>query len=240
MSIFSKETLKPFDWFLILGIIILNLIYSFLQNEIDVIGSLASITGVVCVVLVAKRSLSNYIFGVVNVSLYAYISYKSALYGDFALNALYYLPMQFIGWAMWAKERGSVNSSGSIDNSLVKSHKMSGKERVIWSVASLLSVLLVGYLLDIFTEDPQPYKDSATTVLSIIAMFLLAKKYMEQWVLWSIANVISVVMWVLLWSRGDEHAVLMVIMWVFYLANSINGLIVWNKAATEPRTTIKY
>lgn len=71
-------------------------------------------------------------------------------------------------------------------------------------------------------------------------MFLLAKKYMEQWVLWSIANVISVVMWVLLWSRGEEHAVLMVIMWVFYLANSINGLIVWNKAATEPRTTIKY
>ncbi len=240
MSIFSKETLRPFDWFLILGIIILNLIYSFLQNEIDVIGSLASITGVICVVLVAKRSLSNYIFGVVNVSLYAYISYKSALYGDFALNALYYLPMQFIGWAMWVKERGSVNSSGCIDNSLVKSHKMSSKERVIWSIASILSVLLVGYLLDIFTEDPQPYKDSATTVLSIIAMFLLAKKYMEQWVLWSIANVISVVMWVLLWSRGDEHAVLMVIMWVFYLANSINGLIVWNKAATEPRTTIKY
>lgn len=237
MSIFSKETLKPYDWFLILGVITLNLIYSFLQSEIDIIGSIASITGVICVVLVAKRSLSNYIFGAINVSLYAYISYKSELYGDFALNALYYLPMQFIGWAMWVKERGSINSSGEIDSSLVMSHKMSNKERILWSIGSIASVLIVGYLLDIFTSDPQPYKDSATTVLSIIAMFLLAKKYMEQWVLWSIANIISIVMWVLVWSRGGEHAELMVIMWVFYLANSINGLIVWNRAATtSPRT----
>jgi len=46
------NTLNPFDWFLILGIITMNVIYSILQHEIDALGSIAAITGVVCVVMV--------------------------------------------------------------------------------------------------------------------------------------------------------------------------------------------
>ncbi|MEF9931948.1 MAG: nicotinamide riboside transporter PnuC, partial [Bacteroidales bacterium] len=86
MKLFSKSTLRLFDWFLIIGIIILNILYSVVENNFDTLGSIASITGVVCVVLVAKRSMSNYLFGIINVSLYAYISYESSLYGDFLLN----------------------------------------------------------------------------------------------------------------------------------------------------------
>ena len=88
-----------------------------------------------------------------------------------------------------------------------------------------------GYLLSRFTPDPMPYKDSATTVLSIIAMFLMVRAYMEQWFLWIITNVISVVIWAILAFEGERSAGLMVIMWVFYLLNSINGYIVWRKNA---------
>ncbi len=233
MRLFSTATLKPFDWILILGIIISNLIFSYLNSELDIIGSIASVTGVVCVVLVAKRSISNYIFGLINVSLYAYISYKSSLYGDFALNAFYYLPMQFVGWYMWMKERGDINSKGEIDTTIVKSHLMSFKQRIILVILCISSILITGYLLDTYTADPQPYKDSATTVLSIIAMFLLARKFMEQWYLWSIVNIISVIMWGYLWIKGENHAALMVLMYIFYLANSINGIIVWQRAAKK-------
>jgi nicotinamide mononucleotide transporter len=77
--------------------------------------------------------------------------------------------------------------------------------------------------------DPQPFKDSATTVLSIVAQALMALAFMEQWALWIITSVISVVMWGVCVARGEAHAGVMVIMWTFYLLNSINGLRVWLK-----------
>lgn len=231
-KLFSKGTLKPFDYFLILGIISLNIIYSILTKEIDIIGSLAAITGVICVVLVAKRSMLNYIFGIINVSLYAYISYKALLYGDAALNALYYLPMQFIGWISWSKK------TQEEDKSRVKSKRMSNKERLLWALGSTTAVIIVGFILKYF-NDPQPFKDSATTILSIIAMFLMVRTYMEQWFIWVVVNVISVVMWVIATLRGDAHAMLMIFMWIFYLANSINGLITWGKITSSTDYNLK-
>ena len=85
---FSKGTLSAFDFFLIAGVVVSGLLYSILAGQFDALGFIASVTGLLCVVLAAKRSLSNYLFGIINVSLYAVISYRSQLYGDAALNAL--------------------------------------------------------------------------------------------------------------------------------------------------------
>ena len=67
----NNRVLNLYDWFLIVGVIASNIIYSVMTGTLDVLGSLAGITGVLCVVLVAKGSIWNYIFGLVNVSLYA-------------------------------------------------------------------------------------------------------------------------------------------------------------------------
>ena len=90
----KQKVLNAYDWFLIIGVIITNAAYTLLTGNLDIVGSLAGIAGVLCVVLVAKGSIWNYVFGLVNVSMYAYISYKASLYGDAVLNAFYYLPMQ--------------------------------------------------------------------------------------------------------------------------------------------------
>mgnify|MGYP002519802570 FL=1 len=82
--------------------------------------------------------------------------------------------------------------------------------------------------------DGQPLKDSTTTVLSIIAQALMAMAFMEQWVLWILTNIVSVVMWVLFVIDGKPHAAVMVIMWSFYLLNSINGLRIWLRLSREP------
>ena len=83
----KERILSLYDWFLIVGVIASNLIYSLLSGNVDIVGSMAGIAGVLCVVLVAKGSIWNYLFGIVNVSMYAYISYKASLYGDAVLNA---------------------------------------------------------------------------------------------------------------------------------------------------------
>ena len=225
----NNKVLSLYDWFLIVGVIASNIIYSLLSGNIDIVGSVAGIAGVLCVVLVAKGSIWNYLFGLVNVSMYAYISYKADLFGDAALNALYYVPMQFIGWWQWRKRGAAVSEAESKGEGVqVKARRFSWKQRAVLFLGCVAGVVAVGFILRHF-GDPQPFKDSTTTVLSIVAQALMALAFMEQWALWIITNVVSVVMWCICVARGEAHAGVMVIMWVFYLLNSINVFRVWLK-----------
>ena len=225
----NNKVLSLYDWFLISGVIISNAVYSVMTGTFDILGTLAGVTGVICVVLVAKGSIWNYLFGLVNVSLYAYISYKAALYGDAALNALYYFPMQFIGYWQWRKIGTAASSSGQVEGAkTVKARRFNWKQRAVLAAACTAAVVAVGFILQ-YLGDPQPFKDSATTVLSIAAQALMALAFMEQWALWIITNVISVAMWTVFAVKGEPHSGVMVIMWVFYLLNSINGFRVWIK-----------
>lgn len=232
----KQRILAPYDWFLIVGVIASNIIYSVLSGTLDVVGSIAGIAGVLCVVLVAKGSIWNYLFGIVNVSMYAYISYKAALYGDAALNAFYYVPMQFIGWWQWRK-RGAAMSESEADGAgvQVKARRFSWRQRAVLAVGCAAAVIAGGFILRYF-GDPQPFKDSTTTVLSIVAQALMALAFMEQWALWIITNVVSVVMWSICVARGEAHAAVMVIMWVFYLMNSLNGFRVWLKLSRSSQS----
>ena len=230
----KTKILSPYDWFLIIGVVASNIIYSVLSGNVDIVGSVAGIAGVLCVVLVAKGSIWNYLFGIVNVSMYAYISYKAALYGDAALNALYYVPMQFIGWWQWRKRGAAVSAGESSGGIQVNARRFNWTQRAVLFAGCAAAVIAVGFVLRHF-GDPQPFKDSTTTVLSIVAQALMALAFMEQWVLWIITNVVSVVMWSICVTRGEPHASVMVIMWSFYLLNSINGLRVWLKLSKESR-----
>ena len=232
----KNKILSAYDWFLIVGVIVTNVLYSLLSGNIDIIGSVAGVAGVLCVVLVAKGSIWNYVFGVVNVSLYAYISYKTSLYGDAGLNALYYFPMQFIGWWQWRKRGAAMSRNETGGQSVqVKARRFNWMQRILLFAGCAAAVIAGGFLLKCL-GDPQPFKDSTTTVLSIVAQALMALAFMEQWVLWIITNIVSVAMWCVCVARGDAHAAVMVIMWVFYLLNSLNGLRVW---LTLSRSSIK-
>ena len=230
----NDKVLNAYDWFLIIGVVASNILYSVLSGNIDIIGSVAGIAGVLCVVLVAKGSIWNYVFGLVNVSMYAYISYSASLYGDAALNAFYYLPMQFIGWWQWRKRGAAVSESEADGKGVqVKARRFDWKQRAVLALGCAAAVVAGGFLLR-HLGDPQPFKDSTTTVLSIVAQALMALAFMEQWVLWIITNIVSVVMWIVCVIRGEAHAAVMVIMWSFYLLNSVNGLRVWYKLS-RPR-----
>lgn len=226
------NTLTPFDWFLIGGVVILSLLYSLLSGSFDTLGTIAGVTGILCVVLVAKGNIFNYLFGLINVTLYAWISFKAELYGDALLNAFYYLPMQFAGWYSWMRKRNAEESVTII------ARRLSRRQRYILAAVSVVTVAAGAVLLNLL-NDPQPVKDSATTILSVIAMFLMVKVYMEQWVLWVVVNVISIVMWSVSYFEGEPHSMLMIIMWIFYLANSVNGWILWVKLSSEGQSDLK-
>ena len=222
---------SPYEWFLLTTIIALNFAVFFITGEWDALSAIATVSGVLCVVLVAKGHISNYLFGLIQVSLYTYLSWGVGYWGEVALNGLYYVPMKFIGFFMWRRR----TREGS--RTRVKAKNLTKKQRLVLAVVCLVLIVGGGLILDYF-EDPAPFLDSATTFLSIVAMFLMVKTYSEQWYLWIIVNLATITMWSMAYFNERQASHLIIAsMWCVYLLNSIHGLVVWKKAAKSASLT---
>ena len=213
MKIFKDWNLFEKIW---LGtFVLINIIIAVISKD-SLLGFTASVTGIICVVLVAKGKVSNYFFGVINVLLYGYLSLSAKYYGEAMLNLIYFLPMQFIGLWIWLKNKTTID-----EVSEVKAEKMTLKDIVIWSSLSIIGILIYGYWLNSL-GNTLPYADSFTTVLSVLAMILMVKRYIEQWVVWILIDIVSIYMW--LFIKSDYN---ITIMWIAYLINAFYGLYNW-------------
>lgn len=184
----------------------------------NLIGFICSVTGVICVALVSKGSIKNYWFGIINVITYAYLALQANYMGEVMLNALFYLPMQFIGLYMWNK-----NLKKNVE---IQVKKLSISQWLYGSLGTLIVIGIYGLVL-IKLGSNLPFIDSTTTILSIIAMILMNARYSEQWLLWIIINVFTIYLWLMSYlSTGESISIL--IMWCIYLINSIYGCIKWN------------
>lgn len=215
---FKNWTTLDYAWLIIANAVILALSLYWKDSVISIISAM---TGVTCVIFVSKGMMANYIVGAVNVALYAYLAFKSRIYGDFMLNAFYYFPMQFIGLYMWGK------SKEKNENNEIESRALNHKQRIILFVVSICIILTYAEVLK-YLGGNVPIIDSTSTVLSVIAMILMVKQYLEQWYLWVIVNVVSIIMWMISLSEGSGDASTL-IMWILFLLNSLYGLWNWRK-----------
>lgn len=214
---FKDWTKLDWAWLIIANSVILGLSLYWGDGLIPIISAL---TGVTCVIFVSKQMIANYYVGAINVALYAFLSYQSRLYGDAMLNAFYYFPMQFIGIYMWKKNK---SNSGQVE-----SKSLTNKQRFILVLISFVAILAYSLVLKQLGGNI-PLIDATSTVLSVIAMLLMVKQYLEQWYLWVIVNTVSIIMWAVSLSQGSgDYATLL--MWIIYLLNSLYGLYNWRKA----------
>lgn len=183
-------------------------------------GIVSSTTGVACVVCTGKGKLSAYIFGLINSILYAIIAYKATLYGETMLNALYYVPMQFVGFYVWSK---NINSE---TNEVSKRH-MKNSGRLILLLSILAATYMYGLVLN-YLGDAMPFVDSFTTVSSVVAMIVSVKMFAEQWWIWVAVDIFSVYMWWCDFRSGSDNMATL-LMWVLYLVNAIIMLVKWER-----------
>lgn len=217
----------PYEWFLLLTIVTLNIIVALVTGDFKPLPVTAAISGVLCVVLVAKGHISNYLFGLIQVSLYTYISWGVGYWGEVALNGLYYVPMQFIGFFLWRKR----TISGS--KTQVKARMLTTRQR-LWLALGSAVLIVGGGIILAYYDDPAPYLDSTTTFLSILAMFLMVRTYAEQWYLWIVVNAATITMWAMAYAAdGQTSHLIIVSMWCVYLLNSIHGLVKWQREARD-------
>ena len=220
-------SLNWFDWFLIIGPTVVSAVSSVVAGNWDTLGFIVAVTGIINLVLCARGNIWNYAFGIVYNAIYVYISWKSRLYADSAIYLLYYLPMQFIGWFSWKKnqnqESGAVNAV----------HLTRRTALVLLLVAAVLIPVFAWILGLPAIGDSQPWLDATTTVVSILAMYMMVKAIAEQWYIWIVLDAVQVVKWTIATIRGEDHAALMLVMFAFFLANAVYGLIQWNGLAKQ-------
>jgi len=195
-------------------------IYFTLINETNtlfylIVDAIAAISGIFCVVLCAKGKKSQYIWGLFNIIGYVIIAFINKYYGEVMLNALYYLPSQFIGYYFWNKHKNK-NTNDVIGK------KFNLKQTVICLVGCFILVVVYKYILDALGGN-QTLLDSASTITSVVANTLMLLRYREQWLLWIIIDVITVIMWLL----AKDY--IMVVMWSVYLINAFYGYYKWTK-----------
>ncbi len=117
-----------------------------------------------------------------------WIYYSKGLYADFAIN-IYYLVIAVYGFITWTKGTSKKNKKPLlITHASVK----------VWAIAMATCAVLwylIWYLLFNFTDSTVPVADAFTTALSIVGLWMMARKYAEQWLVWFVVDLVCSILY---------------------------------------------
>ena len=205
-------------FFLILGLLVQVLTFVLMPD--NPISLVSGMLGICSVVLGAQGNILTFVFGFAQVATYTYLCCVERFYAEIAINIYYFITMIY-GVYCW-RNRLSNNSLQ------VQTRRLSIK-LIAWGMLLIaLFSWLTGWLLECFTDDPQPYMDAFTTVPAIAAQLLMVLAYREQWYLWLVVDVLAVVMW----FRAENYC--MAAQYVFWCVNCVYGYIQWTRQLDNP------
>ncbi len=153
-------------------------------NYIEVTGA---ILGLIYVILSIRQNISLWFVGILTSAFYIVVFLNSKLYANMALQ-FYYLIMSIYGWYIWKR---AASNSNELNNNMPVSTV--SNSIILWcSIIGVTLSIILWKILQIFTDSPFPILDSVTSSLSIIATWMITRKYLENWLLWIVADIISV------------------------------------------------
>ena len=156
--------------------------FNVLDYPLSYIELIGTITGLISVLLAAKPHVLTWPIGLVNVIAFFAIFYQIALYSDMLLQ-VYFFIVCIYGWLNWKNRNEEESFSDTLNN----------KQRAIYTGINIAGIIALGILMtkihillpNLFSQEASyPFMDAFTTVLSITATILLAKRKLESWVLW--------------------------------------------------------
>lgn len=207
---------------------------------IEATGTLA---GLLCIWLASLEKISNYAFGLINVTLFAIIFFQIQLYASLLLQ-LFFFAANIYGWYAWSRQTSQNEAELQI-------RWLPLPKAMSWLAVCVVAIGLMTFFIDpVFAfltkiavavmqtlglnvvmpqlqPDAFPFWDSCMMVLSIVAMILMTRKYVENWLLWVVINVISVMIFARqgVYAMALEYAILTLI--------ALNGTRLWMQTARE-------
>jgi nicotinamide mononucleotide transporter len=144
---------------------------------------LAVVFSLLSVLLTIIENIWLWGFGLLGVIFYLVVFYRAKLYANMWLQVIF-IVLQLYGWYEWLYG-GSGNSELQITRATVQLD-------LGLLLIAIIGIAGMGYGFKKYSDNAMPFADSAATVLSLIAQWMLAKKYIENWLVWIAVNLIII------------------------------------------------
>jgi len=170
------------------------------DNIVEVFGAA---TGIAYVILEIRRNILLWPLGILTSAVYLYIFGRNGLYAGMVLQG-YYVVISIYGWYEWSmltnrvrqsRAAGGQGEEGSDTEVNSDVSKIDGKTALICMVTALGLWAFLWFSLDRWTDSPVPLWDGLITSLSVVATWMLTRKYLEQWYVWIVANTIALIVY---------------------------------------------
>ena len=154
-----------------------------------IIEAIATVFGILCGGLMVRRIIWCWPAGIIQVALYVYIFYEAQLYSDMILHVIYIF-LNAYGWYHWLH-------GGEAQKALTVT--MLGQKFWGWVLLAVGGTALWGFTMGKLTDASVPYADAFTTVVSLVAQWLMVRKKVESWILWIVVDIAAIAIY---WYKG--------------------------------------
>ena len=181
----------------------------------------AALISIVYVILSVRQIRWLWLFGFLSALLYSWIYFDAGFYAGMGLQG-YYMFISVYGWILWSRGQGSDNPETTLKVT-----------RVTWRTALILLsawgvlLLAIALILKYLTDSTIPFWDALTTSGGIIATWMLARKILENWVIWIFIDSVSIMLY--LWKGLYPTTLLFTV----YVVMAVIGYREWKKSMTE-------
>lgn len=178
-----------------------------------------TILGLIYLVLEYRASTWLWVASIAMPAIYLEVYYSAGLYADFGIS-IYYILASIYGLCVWLKHyRRHVEQKGET----LPISRMPRKIYFPLAVVSLTIFFVIGLILSHYTDSNVPWADAFTTALSIVALWMLARKFIEQWWVWIVVDIASAMLYVykdLMFTAG---------LYALYAVIAVFGYYKWKK-----------
>ncbi len=189
------------------------------MNYLEILGT---IVGVIYLILEYRASIYLWIAGIVMPAIYIFVYYEAGLYADFGIN-IYYLLAAVYGLVVWKLGR-TKNADKEIEKPIPH---VPGKVYAPLALVFAIAWLGIAYVLANYTNSDVVWLDSFTTALSVVGMWLLAHKYVEQWLSWIAVDIVSAGLYVY------KELYFTSVLYAVYAIIAIFGYLKWKQMMKE-------
>lgn len=202
----------------------LDVVFSwFTNNYIEFLGT---VFGLIYIFFSIKQNILLWPVGIITSALYIYVFFYSKFYADMSLQ-VYYLIISFYGWYSWLHGKNKNSETNQIQ--IINTTKKLG---FILIVITFGLFIFIAFILKNYTDSPLPYWDSFTTSASIVATWMLTKKYIDQWLIWIIVDAVSLCLYIYKGLYSTSF------LFLVYTILAIIGYFEWKKEIKKPEVAL--
>ena len=186
----------------------------------------AAFLGVLSVWFAKKNKILVYPIGIISTLIYVWILFKNQLLGDLIINAYFFL-MSIYGWFFWSRK-----DEGNFQN---KISRLNFNESIFGLIIFTFGFITVNYLYNLsnWQENYVSSIDTFTTAIFCSAMWFMARRKIEHWILWIIGDIISVPLYIYkgLYFTSIQYLIFTII--------ALLGFFTWLRELNKKKLTVK-